>query len=170
MRQPTVRKVNIYIYIYIYKLKTKLHGLSPRANYTDRATAACRRSDCQFLRIEVATWSALAVSCNPLLCLHCLREEWIPQTNERHNDHLGGVLYCNREVASPICIRNEAPLPVLTAAGSLIMLYPCECTFTVLQCYRMAMFNGTAPNIQRWAVMYCDMTATAGSHCGIAVR
>jgi hypothetical protein len=25
----------------------KLHGLSPRAKYTDRATAACRRSDCQ---------------------------------------------------------------------------------------------------------------------------
>jgi hypothetical protein len=25
----------------------KLHGLSPRANYTYRATAACRRSDCQ---------------------------------------------------------------------------------------------------------------------------
>jgi hypothetical protein len=23
----------------------KLHGLSPRANYTDQATAACRRSD-----------------------------------------------------------------------------------------------------------------------------
>jgi hypothetical protein len=34
------------------KKKTKLHGLSPRANYTDRATAACRRSDCQILRIE----------------------------------------------------------------------------------------------------------------------
>jgi hypothetical protein len=32
------------------KLKTKLHGLSPGANYTDRATAACRRSDCQLLR------------------------------------------------------------------------------------------------------------------------
>jgi hypothetical protein len=28
--------------------KKKLHDLSPRANYTDRATAACRRSDCQF--------------------------------------------------------------------------------------------------------------------------
>jgi hypothetical protein len=28
------------------KTKKKLHGLSPRANYTDRATAACRRSDC----------------------------------------------------------------------------------------------------------------------------
>jgi hypothetical protein len=40
------------------KLKTKLHGLSPRANYTDRATAACRRSNCQLLRIEGATWSA----------------------------------------------------------------------------------------------------------------
>jgi hypothetical protein len=36
----------------------KLHGPSPRANYTDRATAACRRSDCQLLRIEGATWSA----------------------------------------------------------------------------------------------------------------
>jgi hypothetical protein len=38
--------------------KTKLHGLSPRANYTDRATAACRRSDCQLVRIEGATRSA----------------------------------------------------------------------------------------------------------------
>jgi hypothetical protein len=38
--------------------KNKLHGLSPRANYTDRATAACRRSDCQLLRIEGTTWSA----------------------------------------------------------------------------------------------------------------
>jgi hypothetical protein len=35
----------------------KLHGLSPRANYTNRATAACRRSDCQLLRIRGATWS-----------------------------------------------------------------------------------------------------------------
>jgi hypothetical protein len=34
-----------------------LHGPSPRANYTDRATAACRRSDCQLLQIEGATWS-----------------------------------------------------------------------------------------------------------------
>jgi hypothetical protein len=36
----------------------KLHGLSPRANYTDRATAACRRSDCQLVRIEDAMLSA----------------------------------------------------------------------------------------------------------------
>jgi hypothetical protein len=29
------------------KQTNKLHGLSLRANYTDRAAAACRRSDCQ---------------------------------------------------------------------------------------------------------------------------
>jgi hypothetical protein len=40
------------------KKTNKLHGLSPQANYTDRATAACRRSDCQLLRIKGATWSA----------------------------------------------------------------------------------------------------------------
>jgi hypothetical protein len=40
------------------KTETKLHGPSPRANYTDRATAACRRSDYQLVRIEGATWSA----------------------------------------------------------------------------------------------------------------
>jgi hypothetical protein len=38
--------------------KKKLQGLSPRANYTDRATAACRRSNCHLLRIKNATWSA----------------------------------------------------------------------------------------------------------------
>jgi predicted ABC-type exoprotein transport system permease subunit len=43
---------------FTHKLKTKFHGLSPRANYTDRATAACQRSVCQLLRIEGATWSA----------------------------------------------------------------------------------------------------------------
>jgi hypothetical protein len=37
-----------------YIQTNKLHGLSPRANYTDRATAACRRSDCQLLRIKRA--------------------------------------------------------------------------------------------------------------------
>jgi hypothetical protein len=36
----------------------KLHGLSLRANYTDRETAACRQSDCQLLRIGGATWLA----------------------------------------------------------------------------------------------------------------
>jgi hypothetical protein len=38
--------------------KTKLSGLSPRANYTDRATAAFRRSWCQRLWIEGVAWSA----------------------------------------------------------------------------------------------------------------
>jgi hypothetical protein len=36
----------------------KLCGLSLQANYTDQAKAACRRSWCQLLRIEGATWSA----------------------------------------------------------------------------------------------------------------
>jgi hypothetical protein len=44
--------------LYIKKTKTKLHGLSPRVNYTDWATAACWRSDCQLVRLGGATWSA----------------------------------------------------------------------------------------------------------------
>jgi hypothetical protein len=51
-------KYSILIEFFIIVIKKKLHGLSPRANYTDRATAACRRSDCQLLRIDGATWSA----------------------------------------------------------------------------------------------------------------
>jgi hypothetical protein len=43
---------------YTKQTNNKLHGLSQRANYTDRATAACRRSECQLLRKEGATWSA----------------------------------------------------------------------------------------------------------------
>jgi hypothetical protein len=39
------------------KLKTKLRGLSPRANYTIRATADCRPSLLQILRREGVTWS-----------------------------------------------------------------------------------------------------------------
>jgi hypothetical protein len=42
----------------VLESKKKLHGLSPWTNYTDRATAACRRSDCQLLLIEGVTWSA----------------------------------------------------------------------------------------------------------------
>ena len=34
----------VYIYIYICIYKTKLRGFSPRANHTDRAAAAGRRS------------------------------------------------------------------------------------------------------------------------------
>jgi hypothetical protein len=39
-----------------------LHGLSPRANYTDRATTACRQNGFQLLRIESATWSTWRIS------------------------------------------------------------------------------------------------------------
>jgi hypothetical protein len=51
-------QVAFYLTWSVLFIKKKLHGLSPRANYTDRATAACRRSECQLLRIECATWSA----------------------------------------------------------------------------------------------------------------
>ena len=37
---------------YTYDKTKKLRGFSPRANYTDRAAAAGRRSYCQLLRIE----------------------------------------------------------------------------------------------------------------------
>ena len=37
---------------FILNVIKKLGGLSPRANYTDRAAAAGRRSLCQLLRIE----------------------------------------------------------------------------------------------------------------------
>jgi hypothetical protein len=38
--------------------KTELRGLSPQASYTERATAACRRSYCQLLRVEDVAWLA----------------------------------------------------------------------------------------------------------------
>jgi hypothetical protein len=62
----TVIEINTLSYIQLsscltpfhLKTKTKLHGLSQRANYTNRVNAACRRSDCQLVRIEGATWLA----------------------------------------------------------------------------------------------------------------
>jgi hypothetical protein len=39
-------------------ITNKLHGLNPRANYTDRANTACRLSKCHILRIEGVAWSA----------------------------------------------------------------------------------------------------------------
>jgi hypothetical protein len=39
-----------------YLKKTKLHGPNPRANYTDQATTACRRSDCQLLHDAVGAF------------------------------------------------------------------------------------------------------------------
>jgi hypothetical protein len=41
--------INYFRELLTYTLK--FHGLSPRTNYTDRATAACQRSDCQLLQI-----------------------------------------------------------------------------------------------------------------------
>jgi hypothetical protein len=38
--------------------KKKNRGPRPQANYTDRETAACRRSQSQLLGIEYVAWSA----------------------------------------------------------------------------------------------------------------
>jgi hypothetical protein len=40
------------------EIKKNSVAFSPKANYTDRATAACRRSQFQRLRIEGVAWSA----------------------------------------------------------------------------------------------------------------
>jgi hypothetical protein len=46
-------------------------AFSPYANYTDRATAACRRSYCQFLLIEGVAWSAQQkAGCLGLFCIY----------------------------------------------------------------------------------------------------
>jgi hypothetical protein len=52
------RLINNYSFPKTKRLKTKLRGFSPQENYTDRATAACRRTCCQLLRIEGVAWSA----------------------------------------------------------------------------------------------------------------
>jgi hypothetical protein len=49
-------KLNLHSLVHLNGVKTKqktnkLRGLNPQANYTDRATAACRRK-CQLLRME----------------------------------------------------------------------------------------------------------------------
>jgi hypothetical protein len=43
-----------HLTVLFYAIK-KLHGPSPQANYTDRATAACQQRNCQLLWIEGAT-------------------------------------------------------------------------------------------------------------------
>jgi hypothetical protein len=48
----------LHIHTYVRFPPKKTRGPSPRANYTDRATAAYRRSLCQLLWIEGATWLA----------------------------------------------------------------------------------------------------------------
>jgi hypothetical protein len=55
----SLNKSKVYIKENILRNNIKnLRGLSPRVNYTDRENTACRRSLCQLVRIESATWSA----------------------------------------------------------------------------------------------------------------
>jgi hypothetical protein len=43
-RQEEIQNVMMVKNVQTIYNKTKLHGFSPQANYTDRVTAACRRS------------------------------------------------------------------------------------------------------------------------------
>jgi hypothetical protein len=52
------RALAIHVTCWNKTKKLKTVALRPQANYTDRATAACRRSLCQLLRINGVTWSA----------------------------------------------------------------------------------------------------------------
>jgi hypothetical protein len=49
--------------------KTKLRGLGPPANYTDRATAACRRIECHVVGVTDSYGRILG-----FLCLEASRE------------------------------------------------------------------------------------------------
>jgi hypothetical protein len=80
----------------------KLRGLSPLGNYTDRATVACRRRWCQFLRIEGATWLTWriptvvrtgAATLSSKCLLKCTHEaEWTPfQTHYLGNLVVPGI-------------------------------------------------------------------------------
>jgi hypothetical protein len=53
--QPFATYNNINIWLWPYRPK---HIKKNSMAYTDRASAACRRSDCQLLRLEGAMWSA----------------------------------------------------------------------------------------------------------------
>jgi hypothetical protein len=59
MHDSSVTYIADGLQVYVFLIfKKKFLGLRPLANYTDQATAACRRSYYQLLRIEGATWSA----------------------------------------------------------------------------------------------------------------
>jgi hypothetical protein len=75
--------------------KKILRGFSPQANYTDRATAACRRSYCQLLRIEGVALSVqrtpTAVNLGflgPELLSYTHEAEWTPFQTHYSSENL----------------------------------------------------------------------------------
>jgi hypothetical protein len=55
--KQAARSISIAQLMYLIK-ETKLRGFSPQVNYSDRRTAACRRSCCQVLQTEGVARSA----------------------------------------------------------------------------------------------------------------
>jgi hypothetical protein len=57
-RNNILRFLLCTFFVSLYTISNKKNSMVwVLKNYTDRATAACRRSDCQLLRIKGATWS-----------------------------------------------------------------------------------------------------------------
>jgi hypothetical protein len=85
-----------------HKRNYKLRILSPRANYTDQAIAACQRNYCQLSLIERVAWSARQIPTaysefsrpEPLLflqkwLLNCTHEaQWIPFKTHYFSENL----------------------------------------------------------------------------------
>jgi hypothetical protein len=57
-KKTFIGKFQIFLQTIENKQKKNSVACSPQANYTDRATAACRWSECQLLRIGGVAWSA----------------------------------------------------------------------------------------------------------------
>jgi hypothetical protein len=58
----TIYRYAIFRNVLYSKRKTKFRGLSPLANYSDRATAVCQRSYCELLWVGGVAWSAQRIS------------------------------------------------------------------------------------------------------------
>jgi hypothetical protein len=88
-------------------------ALSPQANYTDWATAACGRSKCQLLRIEGVAWSAQRIPWPLIRLLNRLLacDIWASPSRFKINLLLGcEVVYFGKQAIT--CHTNLLPPPL----------------------------------------------------------
>jgi hypothetical protein len=112
----------IIIIIITYLL---LNGLSLRANYTGRATAACRRSDCQLLRMEGATWSAWRIPTAVFSVFYTGAATFLSKSSSVVLTRLSGPQHCFRfpcRVSNPGLLICSQELWPLNHKGGLIII------------------------------------------------